>query len=358
MYGFETRERKEGGGGGGGRPRIRFGKTGPRGRIYAKPSGGQTVIAKSKFIKAGKGARSAIREHLRYIEERERGEGEKERKFFDRDGEGIERKDVYDAMMKGRGDRAAMHTLILSPGDNNVDLQQYTRESIEALEERLGHKLDWYAITHENTDHHHIHVVIAGKQPDRDYERQRHGQGREPRDERWTNEEKELRELLGPGYDEKAAKDPREERADDYKFGSGEREETDPRVKELIGDSMRFPEEVRDSSRMDLYDRLTATQEAAKSRGEVWLDKGDLKELRDAGNDFVERERSLDREIDRSIDREMLHDLFSFDREREHEMERDDTLGSRGDRGDRGTSEREDKERDDDWDRFDPYGRR
>lgn len=351
MYGFETRERKEGGGGGG-RPRIRLGKTGPRGRIYAKPPAGRTVIAKSKFIKAGKGSRSAIREHLRYVEERERGEGEKERKFFDRDGEGIERKDVYDAMMKGRGDRAAMHTLILSPGDNNVDLQQYTRESMEALEERLGYKLDWYAITHENTDHHHSHVVIAGKVPDREYERQWRGSGREAQDQRWSNEQKELRELLGERYDEQAAKDPREERADDYKFG-GEREETDPRVKELIGDTVRYPEEVRDGSRLDFYDRLTAAQESAKARGEVWLDRGDLKELRDAGNDFVERERSLDREIDRSIDREMMHDLFSFDREREHEMERDDTFGSRGDRGDRGSEEREEKERD----RDDHWGR-
>lgn len=346
---FETREReKERGGGGGGRAKIRLGKTGPRGRVYAKPPAGRTVIAKSKFIKAGKGSRPAIRGHLRYIEERERGEGEKERKFFNRENEGIERKDVYDAMMKGRGDRAAMHTIILSPGDNKIDLQEYTRESMEALEERLGHKLDWYAITHENTDHHHIHVVIAGKIPDREREPGRQGGGdRASQDNRWTSEQKDLRELLGDRYDEQAAKDPREERADDYKFGSGEREPTDPAVKDLIGDNVRMPEEVRDQSRMDFYDRLTAAQEGARARGEVWLDKGDLNELRAAGNDYIERERSLDREIDRAIEREMMGDPFSLDRDREHDRDRDDTLGSRGDRGDRGSDDREERDRDD-----------
>jgi hypothetical protein len=347
---FETRERKEGGGsGGGGRAKIRLGRTGPRGRVYAKPPKGRTVVAKSKFIKAGKGSRPAIRGHLRYIEERERGEGEKERKFFDRDKEGIERKDVYDAMMKGRGDRAAMHTIILSPGDNKTDMQEYTRESMEALEDRLGHKLDWYAITHENTDHHHIHVVIAGKIPDRDYERGRQGAGdRQSLDGRWTSEDKDLKELLGDRYDEKAEKDPCEERREDYEFGSGEREPTDPAVKDLIGDSARSPVEVRDESRMNMYDRISAAQEAAQARGEVWLDKGDLNELRAAGNDYVERERSLDREIERSIEREMLDDPFSLDRERDLDRGRDDdTFGSRGDRGDRGSDDREERDRDD-----------
>ena len=68
--GHIEKERK--GGGGGGKPRIRLGKTGPRGRMYA-PTKGTVAIAKSKFIKAGKGARAGIREHLRYIQERERG---------------------------------------------------------------------------------------------------------------------------------------------------------------------------------------------------------------------------------------------------------------------------------------------
>lgn len=352
---YETREpKKKGGGGGGGKAKIRLGRTGPRGRVYAPPPKGSTVVAKSKFIKAGKGSRAAVREHLRYIQERERGENEPERKFFNREKEGIERKDVYDSMMQGRGERAAMHTVILSPGHNSIDLQEYTRESMKALEERLGHDLDWYAITHENTDHYHAHVVIAGKIPGREHEYERqggYGKWRNHISGRWGSEERDLKEVLGHRYDEKPVLDPREERLEDSTFGSGsEREDTDPRVKELIGDSTRSVAELKTERMLDRFDRKQAAIEAGKQRGEVYLDRGDLKELRDAGNDYMARERSLDREIDRAFEREMSRDIFSLDRdrEREHERDRSDDGGrSRGERGDRGDDEEKKRGRDD-----------
>src|SRR5580658_172559 len=170
--GLGVRERERDSGGGGGGARIRLGRTGPRGRMYSSVATQKStpVIAKSRYIKAGKGARSAIREHVRYIQERERGEQERERTFFDREKEGVERKDVYDEMYRNQRQKVAMHTLILSPGDNRTDIQEYTRESMEALEDRLGHQLNWYAVTHENTDHYHAHVVIAGQIPDRERE--------------------------------------------------------------------------------------------------------------------------------------------------------------------------------------------
>ena len=258
---FETREPKRSSSRPGGRVKIACGRTGPRGRVYAPAPQGATVVAKAKYIRAGKGSRQGIYGHLTYIQDRERGEAEPERKFFDRETEGIERKEVYDAMMSGRGDKAALHTLILSPGDNTIDLKDYTKESMKALEERLGHELDWYATTHQNTDHHHAHVVIAGKIPDRENE---------------------------------------------Y-----ERKETGGR-----------------------------RQQAGKSRGELYLDRGDLKEIRDAGNDYMARERSLDREIDRATARETTQDIFSreLDRAREHGHDRGDdsrrTGGKRGERDD------------------------
>jgi hypothetical protein len=142
---------------------------------------------------------------------------------------------------------------------------------MKALEERLGHKLDWYATTHENTDHHHAHVVIAGKIPDREHEYERQG--------------------------------------------AGDRHE-----------------------------------QAGKRRGELYLDRGDLKELRDAGNDYIARERSVDREIERAAEREMTRDIFSreLDREREHEHDRSNDRGrTRGDRSDRSDDEEKKRGRDD-----------
>ncbi len=352
---FETREPKRGGGGGGGKVKIALGRTGPRGRVYAAAPKGTTVIAKSKYIRAGNGARAGIYGHLRYIQERERGEGEPERKFFDREKEGIERKDVYDAMMAGRGGKAAMHTLILSPGDNTVDLADYTRASMKSLEERLGHELDWYATTHENTDHNHAHVVIAGKKPGREqeYERQERVSRAIDRNAKgaWSGEQKDLKEVLGHLYDEKATTDPREDRLEDGKFSGGEdREPTDPRVKDLIGDTTRSVAELKTEKMLDRFERRQAAAEAGKQRSDLYLDKNDLKELRDAGNDYMARERSLDREIDRSLEKEMGRDMLSLDRdrEREHGHERLDDRGTtRGERGDRSEDEEKKRGRDD-----------
>lgn len=392
-------ERENRSGGGGGRPQIRLGKTGPRGRMYGKAATapkGTTAIAKSKFIKVGKGSRSAIREHLRYVQERERGEDEPERKFFDRERRGIERQEVFEAMLENRGNRAAMHTLILSPGDNNVNMEEYTRESMKALEERMGHELDWYATIHQNTDHYHAHVVIAGKIPDRErqlekeqakeWERE-YNKGVE-REFAWTNREAELRELLGKGYDERPVLDPREERQLEREFGYGsEGEETDPRVKDLIGDETRSPEELRFERMMERYEWQLGAKDQARERGDVYLDKDDLKELRHAGNDYVERERSMDRSIERAYEREFGREMemperertreyedrnwseisreFVVERELEREMDQgydrgrgddDDSFGrSRGDRS--WHEEREERGRDDEMDRGRGFGR-
>lgn len=336
MFWWSTGDKERIGGGGGGRPRIRLGSTGPRGRVYAKPAKGTVAIAKSKFIRAGKGSRAAIREHLRYIQERERGENEPERKFFDRNRDGIERQEVFDKMLERRGDRTAAHTLILSPGDNNIDIKEYTRESMEALEERMGHGLDWYATIHENTDHHHAHVVIGGRIPGRERDLEREytgGRGYAADEGRWTDEQKELRELLGKGYDERAETDPREDRAAERsRWGDGgEREPTDPAVKDLLGESARSPEEMRTERMLDRYERQMAAQEAAKERGEVYLDVNDLRELRSAGNDYVHRERSLERELERAYEREFGRD-YEPDRfrERDRELERGEPEQDRG----------------------------
>lgn len=375
-----------GGGGGGGKPKMRFGRTGPRGRMYGNTPKSTVAIVKSKYIKAGKGARSAIREHLRYVQERERGEREPERKFFDRDRSSIERPEVFEKMLENKGDRTAMHTLILSPGDNSIDIREYTRESMKALEERMGHSLDWYATIHENTDHWHAHVVIAGKVPgwERELER-REAFDRErdydkavERELSWGNKEAELKELLGKSYDERPELDAREERKLEREFGS-EREETDPRVKDLLGENSRSYEELKTERMIERYEKEMAARERAEDRGDVFLDKGDLRELRAAGSDYVYRERSLERSLDKAFEREFGHEL-ERDREREPERERESERGGletieqmweadrelsreqehsydersseRGEGRERGSGERDERERErDDFDR-------
>lgn len=282
---MNERDREEGrSSSGGGKPRIRLGKTGPRGRIYSTRTAAsmRTSIAKASFVRRSKGALRHITAHLRYVQEREKGELErgKERDFFNRDKDGIERADVELEMKRNQGRKVSMHKLILSPGDNKIDLRDYTRESMEALEERLGHKLTWYGVEHRNTANHHIHVVIAGKAPER--------------------ERSQERELL----------QEREEESE-HRYRS---------QREL--DSTRTKEEARLERLLDRIERDAIAKEAAKDRGDVYLDRNDLSELRAAGNEFRIRERSFDRALERAFEREFDRELGQ-DREREPDIQRE-----------------------------------
>lgn len=57
--------------------------------------------------------------------------------------------------------------VILSPefGDR-VDLERMTREVMQRSEEELGMNLNWLAVSHFNTEHPHVHVVIRGRRED------------------------------------------------------------------------------------------------------------------------------------------------------------------------------------------------
>ena len=57
--------------------------------------------------------------------------------------------------------------VILSPefGDR-VDLDQLTCEVMRRSEKQLGTKLEWVAVSHFNTEHAHVHLVIRGRRDD------------------------------------------------------------------------------------------------------------------------------------------------------------------------------------------------
>jgi type IV secretory pathway VirD2 relaxase len=52
--------------------------------------------------------------------------------------------------------------LILSP-EHQVDLKQFTRDTMTALERDHGTRLEWLAVVHTNTDQPHVHVVLRHK---------------------------------------------------------------------------------------------------------------------------------------------------------------------------------------------------
>jgi len=125
-------------------------------------------IVKHRYIKGRKGVEKA-QAHIRYIQYREGEDRDKNapaRPFFDEDRDELLGLEVRRQIADFEGPGVVMHKLILSPAINGVDLKEYTREVMEELSEQKGQRLDWKALIHQNTDHHHVHVCVMGKDLD------------------------------------------------------------------------------------------------------------------------------------------------------------------------------------------------
>ncbi len=119
---------------------------------------------KKMNIKAARGHLSA---HMKYIEHRNRDEMESrdDRRIFDDHNDVVNRKVAMQDIMKYSSERDAYyHKIMLSPGPDIPveDYRQWTRDLMQDLSEKQGKHLHWYAVQHQNTEYHHVHIVIAG----------------------------------------------------------------------------------------------------------------------------------------------------------------------------------------------------
>lgn len=119
-------------------------------------------VAKHRYTK-GRQGKAKARAHVNYIafrggEERQQGG----RRFFDQDRDDIEAREVKQLIHEKTDERGVViHKLVLSPGVD-ADTKEYTRELMEKIERDKGLELEWRAVSHENTEHKHVHVVILG----------------------------------------------------------------------------------------------------------------------------------------------------------------------------------------------------
>lgn len=121
------------------------------------------AVAKHSYLKGSKGMGKA-KAHVRYIEHRKRDEREdKPREFFNDERDRVDRHEIYRNIDEQSKYGVQMHKLILSPGMQDVDLKEYTKETMAALEKEKALELDWYGVIHKNTDHDHVHVIVMGQ---------------------------------------------------------------------------------------------------------------------------------------------------------------------------------------------------
>ena len=122
------------------------------------------TVVKHSYCK-GRNGTEASRRHINYVSYRAGEDRDKEgRKFFDQNRDNIDVREVKDRMYETADPRGvAMHKLILSPGRQDVNIYEYTREVMQELGREKGVTLDWKAVVHDNTDHIHAHVCLMAK---------------------------------------------------------------------------------------------------------------------------------------------------------------------------------------------------
>lgn len=170
----EEENKKKAGGGGKpkmqvsdkGRP-LRFGRTmrqstGFKGKRFLSGKRINTIV-KARYVASNRDARRHIIQHLDYIQNRERGQDEPERKIFDRKRDDVPRDEVIKTTLENRGEKVAMYKIMLSPGENSAAKEEELRIIMEEWRRLSGLYVQWFAVEHKNTDYHHFHITLCGR---------------------------------------------------------------------------------------------------------------------------------------------------------------------------------------------------
>lgn len=130
------------------------------------------IVVKHKYIaargKSGVGKVAAIGKtiaHMKYIRNRpgEDKERDKGRDMFSDSEDRLSTKDMSRAIREQGNPKVVAHKLTLAPEISPEDKKAFTRDVMKNLSREKGLDLEWFAVAHNNTDHHHIHVVVLGK---------------------------------------------------------------------------------------------------------------------------------------------------------------------------------------------------
>ena len=102
--------------------------------------------------------------HLKYIKHRP-GEDREEggRDMFDEREDDLNARAMRKAIRENQDSKVVVHKLTLAPEIDPEDQKAFTREVMKKLGRDKGLDLRWVGVAHQNTVHHHIHVVVMGK---------------------------------------------------------------------------------------------------------------------------------------------------------------------------------------------------
>ncbi len=105
--------------------------------------------------------------HVKYIQHRPGKDLEKGGRDAYTDAEdSVDAKELRDIIREYEGRGVVVHKLTLSPEVSPNDPKEFTREVMKELGSEKGLDLQWWAVTHDNTDNRHVHVVVLPKDKD------------------------------------------------------------------------------------------------------------------------------------------------------------------------------------------------
>ncbi|MFN8656850.1 MAG: hypothetical protein U0105_10970 [Candidatus Obscuribacterales bacterium] len=129
--------------------------------VKAKQRGGVKLkLARTLAIGAALG-------HMKYIQHRPGKDLEQGgREMFTDMEDSVDAKEMRQKVRDYDGKGVVVHKLTLSPEVSPNDPKEFTREVMHQLGSEKGLDLEWFAVTHNNTDHRHVHVVVMPKDKD------------------------------------------------------------------------------------------------------------------------------------------------------------------------------------------------
>ena len=265
-----------------------------------------------------KGVEKALA-HVNYIQNRpgrDREEGGRE--FFDDREDQIGGYEVRREIRGVGNQRVIVHKVTLAPEINPDDKIAFTREVMDKLGQAKGLDLKWYGVEHDNTDHHHVHLVVMGKD--------RNGVD-------VTLDLKDIKKLREYGDRYLEREHPRElERAREEREKKREekRQEWERLRRERIREGLELPwmhkkivreqlepyEKWREKQdRKEEAKELEGSLEKIEALGKEWTKDNTLKELRGLNEKLWDSE-------DERIPKEDYQKLGSWIKEKERDIER------------------------------------
>ncbi len=126
------------------------------------------MIIKGQFVRGNREKTAKhLAAHFRYIEHRSRDEqheDREDRRLFSKESDQVDREEAVSDVMDHTSTSVNYHKIVLSPGPDEPveDYHQWVRDVMHDLEEHQGRNLHWHASLHSNTDHPHVHLILAG----------------------------------------------------------------------------------------------------------------------------------------------------------------------------------------------------